>query len=333
MPLVNTLGQNLMIRGHLRKMQTDLGILEEQVSTGKKSQTFAGLGAPATRQVLDKRDMLARYEEYKETNQFVRSRTGHMDQVLTKIGETALEMRDKALKTGSSTDPSILKQNASAAIDSVINFVNTNLGGNYVFSGIDVTTVPFDDAATMTAAVTAALPALPATRAAIETAITTFFNTPANYYNGSATGFAPARVDDNRTVDYGILPNGTIGTENGGFAEVLSGLFMIALIDEADVTGGQNEHQQLLIDASQTLNSGAANVNILVGKNGDLHSLIETIQTQHEATTVLLETEVGEIEDADPYETIARLTQLQFQLEASYRTTAELRDLSLVKFL
>ncbi|MBM3546248.1 MAG: hypothetical protein FJX54_04810 [Alphaproteobacteria bacterium] len=67
----------------------------------------------------------------------------------------------------------------------------------------------------------------------------------------------------------------------------------------------------------------------LLGGIGAIENRLKSVDLQHEQVQTLLDSELGRLEDADPYQAISKLQGLQGQLNASFQVTALLRRLSL----
>lgn len=65
----------------------------------------------------------------------------------------------------------------------------------------------------------------------------------------------------------------------------------------------------------------------------NVRARLNQVNVGHQNQKTLLLDTIGEVEDADTNEVAVRIQQLQIQLEASFRVTAKLQDLSLANFL
>nr|WP_306268224.1 flagellin [Pararhizobium sp. IMCC3301] len=120
--------------------------LEQQLATGRKSQTYAGLGTQRSLSVAFRGD-LARFESYHSSITLVELRLSITDQVLTRLDGVATEARG-------SMDPNIYQllgdgrtQGQATAynlLGETLSMLNSEAGGRHLFAGKDVTGKPVE---------------------------------------------------------------------------------------------------------------------------------------------------------------------------------------------
>lgn len=147
---------------------------------------------------------------------------------------------------------------------------------------------------------------------------------------GGARETALARVDDDLTVAFGTRAN------ESPLADTISTLAVLAAETfdpvSADTTDRYNE---LRTRAGTRLSfpNGTQSIDDLVGELGFRQASLNNTKDRHEAAEIVLADFQANVEHADVYEVSAQILALQTQLEASYRTSAILSQLSLVNFL
>tara|TARA_R110002124_G_scaffold111152_1_gene264814 strand:- start:3393 stop:4823 length:1431 start_codon:yes stop_codon:yes gene_type:complete len=120
--------------------------LEQQLATGRKSQTYAGLGTERSLSVAFRGD-LARFESYQSSITLVELRLSITDQVLTRMDGVATEARG-------SMDPNIYQllgdgrtQGQATAynlLGETLSMLNSEAGGRHLFAGKDVSGKPVE---------------------------------------------------------------------------------------------------------------------------------------------------------------------------------------------
>jgi flagellar hook-associated protein 3 FlgL len=265
-----------------------------------------------------------------------------------------------------------IKEKALKALQEVADLLNTEVDGRYVFAGAESQTKPVT-AAGVTALLTsfgaATFPgdytnatALIAdyTNISLRRDTTTGTIAPTELANPTASLYATAvvatpandiavnlRIDDRMDKQiYGVpgytgdvvntSQNQDLRADAFQFREIIRGLAMIATIGEYPKTGTTAEQQgfdQLVASAKSALQSGKARLDDQIGILGNTSKAIDDTRIRLDQTSLYLKQVLGKAEDVDVADAISKLQLMQTQLQASYRVTARLQDLSLVKFL
>jgi flagellin-like hook-associated protein FlgL len=132
----------------LLNLRDEMGDLQRQLSTGKVSDTYAGLGRDAYK-ALDLSKTISRYDDYAAVNTDVSLRLKLMDTSLTNISKDANDvasaLRNSTANTLPSNGQSLPQQTAVARMQTVIDALNMDAGGRYLFSGRATDTKPVLD--------------------------------------------------------------------------------------------------------------------------------------------------------------------------------------------
>jgi flagellar hook-associated protein 3 FlgL len=265
-----------------------------------------------------------------------------------------------------------IKENALKALQEVADLLNTEVDGRYVFAGAESQTRPIP-AAGVTALLTsfgaATFPADYTNTAALITDYTnislrrdttTGAVAPTELTNPTASLYATAvvaspandiavnlRIDDRMDKQiYGVpgytanvattSQNQDLRADAHQFREIIRGLAMIATIGEYPTTGTTAQQQgfdQLVVSAKSAIQSGKARLDDQIGILGNTAKSIDDTRIRLDQTSLHLKQVLGKAEDVDVADAISKLQQMQTQLQASYRVTAKLQDLTLVNFL
>ena len=161
-----------------------------------------------------------------------------------------------------------------------------------------------------------------------------YFENPANWYSGSdaadpgqARSTATLRIDETQTVGIGAQAN------EDAFRTLLSQLAALSATDFSDGSTRRLESMMSRVRDNLTPQAGEQSIAQIGMELGVAASTMSGAAERHKATQVMLQNELGEIEDAKTEEVVAKLLTLQTRLQASYQTTSLLSRLSLVNFL
>ena len=326
---ISTLSQNLRIDNSITSIQRQIADAQLQISTGKKTQVYSGFEGQDTRLLITLKEQRTTTDSYIDTINNTRVKTGSIDASLIQMTEIAEDLRKRLYEQvdGLYEQSSLaLATFSNAAIDQVSNLLNQTVDGKYLYNGTDTDTQPIIDSATTKGAY--AQPALAGGAAGIQAAALAFFGVDANWNNVTtpAPGNLTARIDGGVDVTFGELAN-----DNDTFEEVFEVLYAFANINFQP--GDDAEYRNMVTWGLNKVEAALDLMNDMVGQNGVIGRQMEDRSEAHLDTISLLETQIGNIEDVDPYDAVAEFQTLQAQLEASYQTTAVLRNLSLTRFI
>ncbi|MGL4324101.1 MAG: hypothetical protein ACRCTD_08670 [Beijerinckiaceae bacterium] len=119
---------------NLRQSATDL---QRQMATGKKSETYSGLGIDR-RKSLDIHSRLSTLEGFQNTIRDTKLQIQVMDQSLSRLDKMALDAKSMARPGSYQPDASgraIAQWNADENLKFAVDLLNADIGGRYLFSG------------------------------------------------------------------------------------------------------------------------------------------------------------------------------------------------------
>lgn len=325
---ISTVTQNLRIDNSITSVQRQMADAQLQISTGKLSQVYSGFQGQDVRLLITLKEQRTSVDSYVDTIANTKVKTTTIDASLVTFTDITQDLRKKLYEQVEGLyDKSALALQtfANAAIDQLTNLLNQTADGKYLFNGTDTDTQPMVNSATTKAAYVQ--PALSGGAAAVQTAVQNFFATDANWNNVTtpAPGSLQARIDEGVDVTFGELAN------DDAFEEVFEVLYAFA---NANFQTGDDANYETLVNWGIGKVEGAFDlINDMVGQNGVVGSQMETRKQSHQDSLALLETQILDIEEVDPYEAVSSFQTLQAQLEASYQTTSILRGLSLTRYL
>lgn len=121
----------------MRDLRVTAMDLQRQMATGKKSETYAGLGIERCKS-LDIRARLSTLEGYQNTIRDTKLQIQVMDQSLSRINKMVLDAKGMARAGSYQPDASgraIAQWNADENLKFAVDLLNADLGGRYLFSG------------------------------------------------------------------------------------------------------------------------------------------------------------------------------------------------------
>ncbi|MBL4645640.1 MAG: hypothetical protein JKY99_04195, partial [Rhizobiales bacterium] len=146
--MVDALGSNSSsaLVKNLLQLRKSMEGLERQLATGKKSDTYGGLG-PERSLSVSFRSGISRLESYQSSITMVDLRLSVSDLVVTRISDIGVEAR-------AALDPNIYQllgngktQGQATALNllgETLSLLNTDAGGRYLFAGQDVSNKPVE---------------------------------------------------------------------------------------------------------------------------------------------------------------------------------------------
>ncbi|MGK7867449.1 flagellin [Falsiroseomonas sp. E2-1-a20] len=325
-----------------------LDTTSRQVSTGQRAQVFGDL-RPEARRAIDLRGEVARRETYAGAADRAAGRAAATQTVLGRLQEIAGNLNAEALRARTLGPPGTeaLARTARAALEEVAALLNTQHGGDYLFSGSDVGAPPVPDAAgiaegPLASAIAASVATLDAgnaasvladTVAAASDPATTAFSAFLEG-DGSTEATRAVQVADGQRVAIGVFAN---RDADGGLAaswgrELLRSLAVLAAVTPAQAAEGGGL-SPLLQGVAESLGGVTRGLSAEQGVLGAAERRLASARDGHRDTLVALRTQLGTLEEVDLAEASAQLGQLRSRLEASYEVTGMLSRLSLAQLL
>ncbi len=141
---IPSLSRTLRLQEEVTSLKRTQDDLSRQLVTGKRAETFGGLGGDAA-VILSLRNQVSSMESYLKTISLTNLRLGVQSDVLTRFDDLASKLKTDALTT--SFDLTGLGQtqfqvNAAAKFDEIVSLLNTDIAGRHLFAGTDTANPP-----------------------------------------------------------------------------------------------------------------------------------------------------------------------------------------------
>jgi len=346
---ISTLATFFQLNDSIRSLQQSLLDGQKELSTGRKADLMAALGNQAASDV-DLRNAYAEATTFKTTAGVVSTRLDAMQTALTSVKDAIDKARTQTLTATSPLARQQLQQLAKTTIDQIGSLLDTQFDGRYLFSGMQTDMPPLQEQNTVNATtglspqqavaqIIANLGPMTDAASALNVAngadgVSSLFddsNSNANLrytptlYNGATSGTLTARLDRGYQIDYGLR------ADDPAVRDALQGLYMLAAVPSGSVP--DDAYAAWQSEALAHLDKGFQGVIGMASTVGYQQSAVADVMARHDSTLTQLNTQIVNLEQADPYETAAKLSQFQSQLEATFTVTARMSQLSLTKFL
>jgi flagellar hook-associated protein 3 FlgL len=304
---VATSNQSQYFLSQIMKANKALDVTQEQVSSGKVSNNYAGIG-DKTAALEVARAAAARADAYQTNTQLALTQTDLQDTQLTSLSDLASQLQTAIRTAAGNSDGTSLMDTAQTIFQQAESILNaTDSNGNYLYGGQKSDTPPF------TATSLAQLSSAP---------VSSFF------VNGTVA--KSVQVGDGQTQKIGVLASG-IGKE---LMNALKSLYQAD--SPAGSLSGQLSDTQITALTGTVLpqaTQAVTTLNTATAANGDNYSSLKDAVANQQSLSSLYGGFVSDIEDVNMAEALTNLNANQLALQAALTVTAKLSRLSLLNYL
>lgn len=306
MTRISTLAQNQVVVTRMLQSQQKIAETQRQIGSGTVADRFKGI-AQDTSALLGAKAVETRTAKFVALGQQVVGRLEQQDTSLATLYESAKKLREDLLGALATDSGRTISADIGNGFDIAKSVLNTRVAGNYIFSGGRTNVPPFN-ASTV------------ADLAVVGNPITSYFDN----FNAKAQ----VRIDQNLTVEYGLLAD-DIGQS------LMASIKTLAEYDSAtpfstNLTAADEAIVQTEIANLQLVMDSITQTQAL---NGLTQRRVEDVIVRHEQLDVVNKNLIAGIEQVDIAEAISRLNREQLAVEAAYSLVRELNELSLLNFI
>ncbi len=308
----------------VKQGQATMALLQEQLSSGKKTTDLSNLSAPDTRNLLDLRANQSRRENYQSVigtlTPRVQTTAASMEGMQTLI--SSIRQAINGANNGEAAVTAGLASQTKDALSQVDYYMNQKIDGRYVFSGNRYDTAPLVDLTTLAVPPTEAYPFVPVSPPAVP-----LYDTDYDALNPTAA-VAGASIKDSVAIDDGLNVTYGVTSTDPAFQKMIQGLryAYAASQDPANYDNYTAKASALLNDAQTAMRGVQAT-------NAANQSLLKSVDQRHDTFISLMKSDQDDIQKIDTAEVAAKITTLQTQIEASYAATARITKLSILNYL
>ena len=139
MTRIGTLAQDNQVVQYIQQNESQENLLEQQISTGLKSQSFSGI-APQAEQLVNLSGQESQLQSYMDTNNTVTTRMQTMALALNSIESLATQFVGNLPAEAYNTEGETIQEQAQQVLNQIGGYLNIQDGSGYVFSGSKTTT-------------------------------------------------------------------------------------------------------------------------------------------------------------------------------------------------
>ena len=332
-----------MLASQSATVRLRMDTLSQQAATGQKSETYAGLGDGA-KISLDLRPQLQRIDTYTNNISQADTKLKMTGSALQQLSDIAASFATQTINMSAQTSPAVdsIAVQARLALQQVQVLLNSQTGGAYLFSGQDSANqpVPDTDLAAFVAAVQAPVATLTNTNATATEAATLAAAT-ATTVTAATLGTARSVIEAGDGLE---LATGVIAGQNayavqsgagstGSYVkDLVRGLASLAAMNSGQTALGSG-FTSFVTDIGITLRGAVSAIGTEMAGIGQQQSVLTTQKAALSDTATAFNAQISSVEDVDMAATATALSQVQTQLQASYRLIASVQNLSLVRYL
>jgi flagellar hook-associated protein 3 FlgL len=351
---VSTQTMGIARKEQVTTLQKRISDLSNEIANGQKTDVAKELGA-RTADVINMYNLYGQTEEFKQTGINMQSRMRIMAEGLSSARDASERFLSTLIGTQGQVSEAIwgLQEDARGAILAVLGSMNgVNTLGRFLFGGVQTDNAPLQDISKVNPRsgfspeqVAQALAGTIATPTDAAAAIANFnsafngtngtagYNYEETFYNGTPLldGLGnpnprlTARIDFGQNIVYGVQAN------DAPVRQLLQGLWMIASVDVSTIPPDARE--PYILRAIEVMQQGLGGIRQMETRLGAQQAAIDVAVERHQVVMSSLNEDILASTQSDMYETQARLSALETQLQATYQITSRVSRLSLTNFL
>ncbi|NHN85639.1 flagellin [Acetobacter musti] len=357
-------GTSYVLQQAVKELAAEQTDIENQTSTGVKSQTYAGLGSDRAT-AISLSPQITAVSTWQSSVSSAQTNLSVTQTALTQISSIATDLQTSLLSLSGSEGTSSLQtivETAKTDLAQLGTLLNTTSGTGYVFAGTDSSNPPVTDSSGLATSDLATATASIVSGLSTDGAETVFENATAlasgktvtaddgstvsasSVFSGalSADPSTVSSLDstaivgqDNDTVTVGMVATeGTPATSTSTgsmIKDLMRNLMIVASLGSADTSSTQ------FSDLVSTLQSSTSSVSAaLTSKEGSLGITQDSLTSQATLLTsvsTMLSTQLGNVTDADLATLSTQSTQITDQLQASYTLIADMKSMTLASYI
>ena len=307
MTRVSSFGLTQTLLSDLQRNQNRVADGQVQINSGKKTENYQGI----SRQVetlLGAKSLRTRSFNYLDVIAEVKGRFEFNDLHLGSMDGEMEVLRMHILSAIAVDQTAGFSEVLEQALTSIINSLNTKVGGVYLFGGTRT------DVAPVTISTIAELEAAP--------------NAAAVFQNSQTK--SAARVDESVTMEFGLLAD-EIATP---LLDLIRDLAVFNSGADGPIDGALTATQRTFLEGKLAqLDAATDKLDQFITINGVRMNRLDAVEERVTSNITFLTGFISDIEDVDIVEAILNLNADQAALQASFSALATLFDVSLLDFI
>lgn len=346
MTSVSTYGSSIDQTNRLKEMQARLDDLQRQLTSGQKTDMYKGLGTDI---LLDKRartefsELTTYLDNIKRGQILIQQKENALNGIKTQA-RNALNAIVGQVQKGEIDETSV-RQIANSSFEFITNLLNMTDGDSYLFGGADTSTAPIRDTGSMDVYYSALNPLWTSGTLTINPPATTqteeYIQQIDNLPDVTA-GYSGTLVNAKKNllrIDTGVEIDHTVLANEKPLRDIMVVIGTLKnLPDQATAPGATNAEKKdnyfdIFTHLSTVLSKAIDGLEDIENRLGSVQATIAQTADDHTVEKKIKEDVISKVEQIDTTDIATQLNFIQIQLEASFRVTASIRDLSLVNYL
>ncbi|EPX77356.1 flagellar hook-associated protein FlgL [Litoreibacter arenae] len=330
---LSDLGQNMMLRRQGAGLKTSLSTLTTELTTGRRENVSDYVRG-------DFGPLAALERSVKRLDGFALGRDAlslRVTGVQTSLGamqDTVATFGTDLIGAASLEQPGVLDAklaNAPERFNQVVSYLNAQVSGQYLFSGVASDRKPLPDGAELLTHIRNI--AMTATDASdFVTQVNSWFDDSGGgfdtlAYNGAAQAQSGVAISEAHTIG---LP---VKADDGAIRSMLRDLAIAAVVSEGTLPMSDMEKRAVLSSVGEGLIASEQALISMRRDTGVTEQLLSEADVAGRVERGLLDGAISKITSADPYETASALEAVQHQIETLYVLTARTSQLRLSDYL
>ena len=317
MTRVATFGASQFLVSQMLRTQAQMFDSQTKVATGTKSTTYAGYGADNTA-ILSAKTVLSQRQGFLDSNKELATQLDIQNTALGAIADIADGLRQDLIQAVDLNSAVGLESKIRDKVESLIGFLNTKNGDQYIFSGTNTDQPPVN--------ITSADDLI-----ALANSSDAFSNNDQKL---------SLKVDDNRVMQYGVLASDVAGP-------LMDALKRILDFTSGTLPSGANAYapagplndpltqkqQQFLISEFQNAVDAIKAARDQESLNGVKMQSLDTLINRQTEDRDFVQSFVTDMTQNDMAEAITNLKADQTQLQAAIQVVGQLNHISLLNVL
>lgn len=336
---------------NIETLKKELGHLQNEISTGRKSDLAADLGS-RLRLCINMHSQSMNLARFIENNKLHGARLEITQSSLESVHENAEQFKSLLILSQNNTrEPAFISSQASRFLSLFTSALNNTFDNRYVFAGEKINITPLNNFITEPASIAksqidAAFSSNPpdgfgfSQTSAMVSSITsqqleTFINGPlasffsadqwmTNWSNASS-GSLKNKISPNQEIDTSVTSN------DPALRKIAMAYVMASNLGVENMN--PNTYQTLLRLTNGILDEGIKLLTSTRTQVGVMQQYLQGTNDALQGKSQSLEIQISEFESVNRTEIAARINSLMGQIEASYTLTSRISNLSLVRFL
>lgn len=328
--------------------QNQISKAQIEVSTGRVADLGLALGGAASRDfALGVRS--ADLASIANSNAVIAARLDSTDTTLATIAQTAQKFLEMLIGTqsGAGSDAQAIEANAIAGVKSLTGALDTSIAGVHIFGGVNTSTPPVKDYFSDPPSVA---------REAVGQAFSAAFGVSqssdavgditqsqmqafldgdfANLFSSTDWSASWSSATDRGTtnrISLSQIAETSVSANDSSLRGIAQAYTMVADLGVTKL--GADAYQEVLKTAAETLGRAIGDLTRLRASVGVMQKNVADANEAITAQRNVLATQIGALENVDPYEASTRLNNLTTQLETSYTLTGKIQQLTLAKYI